>query len=141
MDARVRAIFITPAKGGRPVPLEVVEAVAGGLEGDHHTGQSRRRQVLLMSGEILDELGLQPGAIFENVVVDGLDVMTLQPGKELLLGDAIVSVTIPCDPCVQMDRVRQGLQKELHDRRGMFVKVLTPGAVRVGDSVEIRSGR
>jgi len=135
----VRALFIKREKGGRSIRLQSAHAVEGGLDGDHHTGSTRRRQILLMSGKLLDELRIEPGAISENVVVDGLDVMTLQPGQQLQLGEALVAVTFPCEPCVQMDRVRYGLQDELQSRRGMFVKVIAPGIVRVGDSVEIRA--
>ena len=92
-----------------------------------------------MSGNVLDELRIEPGTISENVVVDGLDVMILKPGQQLQLGEALVAVTVPCEPCVQMDRVRYGLQDELQYRRGMFVKVIVPGIVRVGDSVAIRA--
>jgi MOSC domain-containing protein YiiM len=137
VGATVRALFIKPAKGGRSVPLQSVQAVAGGFDGDHHGGFTKRRQILLMSGSVLDELHLDPGAIYENVVVDGLDVMALKQGQQLQLGEALVSVTIPCDPCMQMDRVRNGLQDALRHRRGMFVKVLAPGTVRVGDRVEL----
>ena len=119
------------------MPLQSVEAVEGGLAGDHHTGVSKRRQILLMSGSILDGLNIEPGAIYENVVVDGLDVMALQEGQQLRLGGALVAVTVPCDPCTQVDRVRRGLQNELQNRRGMFVKVISPGFVRVSDSVEL----
>jgi MOSC domain-containing protein YiiM len=136
MQGSVRAIFIKPAQGQRTVSLPYVKAVEGGFEGDHHTGSSKRRQILLMSGSVLDELGVEPGTIHENVVIDGLDVMTLEKGRQLRLGDAVVSVTIPCEPCVQMDRVRYGLQEALQNRRGMFVKVLVPGMVRVGDRLE-----
>jgi MOSC domain-containing protein YiiM len=136
MQGSVRAIFIKPAQGRRAVSLPYVQAVEGGFEGDHHTGSSKRRQILLMSGSVLDELGVEPGAIHENVVIDGLDVMALEKGRQLRLGDAVVSVTIPCEPCVQMDRVRYGLQESLENRRGMFVKVLVPGMVRVGDRLE-----
>jgi uncharacterized protein YcbX len=136
--ATVRALFIKRVKGGRSEPLQAVRAILGGFEGDRHTGSSKRRQILLMSGGVLDELRLEPGAIFENVVVDGLDVMGLEPGQRLRLGEAVVSVTIPCEPCVQMDRVRYGLQDALQYRRGMFVEVISPGTVCVGDPVEIR---
>jgi MOSC domain-containing protein YiiM len=85
----------------------------------------------------MDELDLEPGAIYENVVIDGLDVMALAEGQQLQLGDVVVSVTIPCDPCIQMDRVRHGLQRELQRRRGMFVKVIVPGTVNVGDPVRV----
>jgi len=137
MQGTVRSIFIKREKGGKSIALESVQAIAGGLDGDHHTGSSRQRQVLLMSGHILDELGVEPGAIYENVVIDGIDVMALHEGQKLRLGDAVVAVTIPCDPCIQMERVRSGLQNALENRRGMFVKVLVPGTVRAGDKVEV----
>lgn len=132
----VRAIFIKPEKGGKAMPLQSVEAVAGGFAGDYHAGASKRRQILLISSSILNELNIEPGAIYENVVVDGLDVMALQEGQQLRLGDALVSVTVPCEPCIQMDRVRRGLQDALQNRRGMFVRVIAPGVVRVRDRVE-----
>jgi MOSC domain-containing protein YiiM len=137
VQATVRAILIKKQKGGPPASLDSVRAVAGGLEGDHHTGFSKKRQILLLSGSVLDELKLAPGSVYENVVVDGIDVMDLQEGQNLRLGDALVTVTIPCEPCVQMERVRQGLQASLQDRRGMFVRVVAEGTVRVGDRVEI----
>ena len=135
MPATVRALFIKRERGGQSIPLESVKALPGGFDGDHHIG-SRRRQILLMSGSVLDELHVVPGDVSENVVVDGMNVMTLKEGQQLQLGEALVSVTIPCDPCIQMDRIRNGLQDDLQHRRGMFVKVLTPGTVRVGDAVE-----
>jgi len=92
----------------------------------------------LVSGNVLDDLNLAPGDIYENIVVDGLDVMTLQEGQQLLLGEVLVAVTMPCEPCVQMERVRRGLQNALQDRRGMFVRVVVPGKVRVGDRVELQ---
>ncbi len=70
-------------------------------------------------------------------VVDGLDVMSFAPGQRVRIGGALFEVTIPCAPCVKMDRVRHGLQQTLVDRRGMFVRVLAAGAVRIGDAVTV----
>jgi MOSC domain-containing protein YiiM len=137
MRGTVRALLVKPKKGATSLPVETVEAQLGGFAGDYHTGSSRQRQILLMSGSILDALDLEPGAIYENVVVDGLDVMGLQEGQQLRLGNAVVSVTVPCEPCIQMNRVRRGLQDMLENRRGMFAKVISPGTVRLSDPVEI----
>jgi len=138
VEATVRAILIKARKGKQSLSVDAVQAVAGGFDGDHHTGTSKRRQILLVSGNVLDELNLAPGDIYENIIVDGMDVMTLQEGQELRLGEALVAVTMPCEPCVQMERVRSGLQSALQDRRGMFVRVVAPGKVRVGDRVELQ---
>jgi len=137
VKATVRSIFVKKEKGRRAVSLDAVEAISGGLTGDRHTGLSRQRQILLISGNVLDELNLEPGSISENVVIDGIDVMRLQEGQSLRLGQALVTVTVPCEPCTQMERVRQGLQTALENRRGMFVRVVEDGTVRVGDQVEI----
>ena len=137
MKGTVRALFVTPEKKARPVCVESVETVGKGFRGDFHSNFANRRQILMISWSVLNELGLEPGEIFENVVVDGLDVMSLSEGLQIRMGGALMEVTIPCEPCSQMDRVRHGLQGALKDRRGMFVKVVTAGVVRVGDPVEV----
>ena len=135
MPGTVRALFVKPEKGATQVPLASVEATPTGFGGDYHSARMARRQVLLISGHVLNELDVEPGVIDENVVVDDLDVMSLTEGQQLRLGEALVAVTTPCEPCLQMDRIRHGLKEALKGRRGMFVKVVSPGAVRVGDSV------
>ena len=135
MRGTIRALFVKRQKGGKSLSLDSAHVTASGLDGDHHAGSSKRRHILLMSGDVLDQLELQPGEIYENAVVDGFDVMSLREGQRLRFGDALVEVTIPCEPCIQMERIRAGLQEELKDRRGMFVRVVEPGTVRVGDLV------
>jgi MOSC domain-containing protein YiiM len=137
MDGRVRALFIKREKGERSEALDAVEVVPAGFAGDHHASHGKRRQILLMSGSVMDELALAPGAIHENVVVDGIDVMALREGQQIRLGQAIVAVTIPCEPCIQMERIRKGLRNALQNRRGMFVKVVAPGLVRISDPVQV----
>ena len=137
MRGTIRALFVKPEKGKASIPLTEVHADDGGLNGDHHKGSSRKRQILLMSGSVMDQFALLPGTLHENVVVDGIDVMALQEGQQLQLGGARVSVTAPCEPCIRMERVRKGLQDALENRRGMFVRVVTPGLVKVDDTVEL----
>ena len=91
MNGTVRALFVKLEKGAKSVPRDSVQAGLGGFDGDHHTENSKRRQILLISGSVIDQLHLQPGNVYENVVVDGLDVMTLREGQRLRLGDALVA--------------------------------------------------
>jgi MOSC domain-containing protein YiiM len=135
MNGTVRALLIKPQKGAKSVLKDSVQATLAGFDGDYHAGVSKRRQIMLLSGAVVDEFNLNPGDIYENVIVDGFDVMQLREGQQVRLGDALVAVTVPCEPCHRMNRVRPGLQDALADRRGMFVKVLEAGTVRVGDPV------
>lgn len=134
-NGMVRALFVKPEKGAKSVSRDFVRVTPSGFDGDHHTGAAKRRQILLVSKSLLEEFDLEPGDMYENAVLDGIDVMSLKEGQQLRLGDALVAVTIRCEPCVQMDRLRPGLKQQLKDRRGMFVKVLEPGIVRIGDPV------
>jgi len=135
MPGIVRALFVKPEKGATLIPLASVDATPTGFGGDYHSRRMARRQILLISGNVLKELAVDPGAIDENVVVDDLDVMSLTEGQQLRLGDALVAVTTPCEPCDHTNRIRHGLKEALKGRRGMFVRVVAPGAVRVGDPV------
>jgi hypothetical protein len=134
MLGRVRSLSVKLQRGAESVFRDEVQVTSGGFEGDYHT-DTRRRQILLLSGSLLDGFNLNPGDLYENAVVDGIDVMSLREGQELRLGTALVAVTIPCEPCSHMERIRPGLQNQLQDCRGMFVRVLEPGIVRVGDTL------
>lgn len=137
MQGTVRALFVVPEKRATPVSVNSVSVTPAGFDGDFHARIGVPRQVLLVSGSVLKELDLAPGAVFENVVVDGIDVMSLAEGQKVKVGEATFEVTIPCEPCVQMDRVRDGLKQALKHRRGMFVRVVKTGTIQVGDTVEI----
>ena len=97
-----------------------------------------KRQVLLIEAETLDGLGLVHGVVRENVTTTGIDLMSLEGGQHLALGDEVVlEITIPCDPCKLMNDIRPGLQDELKGKRGMLARTVTGGVVRIGDTARI----
>ena len=140
--------------------------VAGhGVEGDAHAGatvqhryrkrwrphEPNLRQVHLLHGELLDDLGRRgfrvgPGELGENVLVRGVDLLSLPTGALLHVGDAVLEVTGLRNPCVQLDRFADGLMTALlradadgtvHRLAGVMSVVRTGGDVRVGDPVRV----
>jgi MOSC domain-containing protein YiiM len=93
-----------------------------------------------MEREVLDQLGLRPGDVREQVTVSGLDLNALPLGARLRIGTAVLEVGDPCAPCERMDEVRPGLQQTLEGRRGRFVQVILAGSFAVGDAIAIESG-
>jgi hydroxymethylpyrimidine/phosphomethylpyrimidine kinase len=136
MDGIVRSLFISPRRNAHTAVSEA-KAVATGLSGDRHSDVPNWRQVLLLSVDVLERFGLDPGILSENVLVEGLNVMALRKGQRVRIGEALFEVTIPCEPCSQMEKIRSGLRAELKGHRGMFVKVIEPGTLQVGDIVEV----
>jgi MOSC domain-containing protein YiiM len=136
--ARVEHIFVSVAHKLPMREVEEIQALVGeGLEGCAHARQGSRRQVLLMDGETLDELGVAPGAVKENITTRGLTVASLERGRRLRIGEALLEVTLACEPCRQMAGIRPGLDAELRGRRGMLCRVLQGGRIRRGDAIEV----
>jgi len=67
--------------------------------------------------------------------VEGLDVMSLEPGARLRINDAVLEITSTCEPCFRMDEIRVGLKAELVGRRGMNSTVIRGGGIAVGDEI------
>jgi MOSC domain-containing protein YiiM len=137
-----------------------------GVEGDAHAGitvkhrsrvardpsQPNLRQVHLIHAELHDELrdagfAVSPGQMGENVTTEGVDLLRLPTGARLHLGGAaVVEITGLRNPCAQLDRIQSGLMAATlgRDEHGNLVRkagimgvVLTAGAVRPGDPIEV----
>jgi len=58
-------------------------------------------------------------------------------GSEIQIGEAVLLLYAPRDPCSKMDAVCQGLRElMLNNRQGVLAQVVRSGKIRVGDSIE-----
>jgi MOSC domain-containing protein YiiM len=136
--AKIVGLWTSPArKSGRSDAHERVQAVAGhGFEGCAHANPPKR-EVLFVSREHLDSVNVEPGAVRENLTIEGDDVEKWPIGQQVRAGEALFEITMVCDPCHRMDELRQGLRAELQGKRGMLARVVESGEVAVGDPVEL----
>jgi MOSC domain-containing protein YiiM len=134
--AEIVGIWRAPRRRVPMERLDRVRVVENGLEGCAHA-RAGKRSVLFVAAEDLDDLGVEPGAVRENFTVRGAEVMSWPIGQRLAAGEAEFEVTMVCDPCELMERIRPGLQAELEGRRGMLARVVQTGAVAVGDGVRL----
>lgn len=129
-----------------PDPVPWVRArVGSGLDGDVH-GRARpgsRRQVLLVDASTLAALDLRPGDLREQITVDlpGLDA--LAPGGRLRVGQAVLELTGPREPCTHIGVLLgvpdpRRFQQRLAGMRGQLAMVVAAdgeGLIRVDDPV------
>lgn len=108
-----------------------------GLEDCAHAQPGGRDQMLFVSAGHLRAVGVEPGAIRENVTVEGADVQEWQVGQRIAAGEAVFEVTLECEPCHRMDELRPGLREELLSRRGMLARVVEGGEIAVGDEIRL----
>jgi MOSC domain-containing protein YiiM len=157
-SAIVTQVSISP--GGVPkraIPQGSVGllGVAGDVQKHTKYHGGPQQALLLICQEGLDELTalgftVFPGALGENLTIQGLDRRALRLGDQLRIGNTVrIEITKMREPCSQLDPYGAGIQKHLYDAQvrngdpssprwglgGFYCKVLTPGDVRAGDSV------
>lgn len=142
MAGRVVSINISEEKGTKKSPAEEAELVCeSGLLGDAHAGPWHR-QVSLLAEESVDKirlpgLTLRPGDFAENITTRGIDLHSLPVGTRLQIGAAIVEVTQIGKECHLGCEIRRLVGDCVMPREGIFARVLKPGTIRPGDSIEI----
>jgi len=131
-------LFQALAHGERVSEFEEVSAVENrGFQDCIHGRTGSRRQVLLMDLETLEELGIPPGSVKENITTRGIGLGGLAEGQRLRAGEVLLEITVPCTPCGHMDEIREGLKEALRGRRGVLCRVLQTGRIRRGDPIEV----
>ena len=122
---------------------QIAGRVGGGLVGDSHEGRVTRA-VLVVDRSTLDDLGLSPGDLREQITLAGLPgVTSLTPGTELRIGGLVLRVNGPCEPCTHIGGLLgvpdpEDLRRSLVGRRGVVCTVVAAeGTARVGYGVDI----
>ena len=114
-----------------------LSAVEGkGLSGDAAFGTARR-QVLVIDADTLAAFDLAPGAVRENVTVEGIQLHGIRRGARLHFGEVVLLISGDCTPCAYIDSLRPGLRKAMAGRRGVLAQVERGGTLAVGSPVRI----
>lgn len=154
MAARVHRINVNPEGGVPKHRVAATRLLQGGVEGDqqrdlrYHGGP--RRAVCLFSLEKLRALAQEghsvgPGALGENLTIEGLDWDVVRPGTRFAVGEAVIEITKDAPPCKTLvecfsggDFTRVSAKKHPGWSR-LYASVLREGMVKEGDSVvEVR---
>ena len=151
---RGRVVQISVSNGGVPkTAVPVARITEDGVEGDRqrnlevHGGPERA--VCLFSMERIRDLQAEghtvvPGALGENVTIEGIDWDAVLPKSRVLLGEEVaLEVTRYTSPCINIKSSFHGgdysrvSQKRHAGWSRVYARVLVPGTVRAGDDVRV----
>jgi len=139
MPATVVALHASTADRAPLTVLQRATAVENrGIEGDRHSLPGNRRALLVVEQEVLEQFGLDPGEVREQITVRGLGLAALASGSRLEIGDAVLEVAGPCAPCERMEELQPGLQERIDGKRGRFVRVVQGGSFAPGDPIAVK---
>jgi MOSC domain-containing protein YiiM len=150
---RGRIVQINVSPGGvpkRPVPRARVTRLGidgdGHLDTEHHGGPDRA--LCLFSMEQIEALQaeghpVEPGALGENLTIEGLAWAAVQPDAFFRLGaEVLVQITRFASPCASVRAAfLDGAYSRISERRHpgwsrVYARVLVPGEIAAGDGVE-----
>jgi MOSC domain-containing protein YiiM len=144
---------INTSRGGVPkMPVLEAQVTGEGIVGDvqrdlrYHGGP--QRAVSLYSLDLIADLQreghpITVGAAGENLTVSGLDWSLLVPGRDVYVGDVVLSVTGYASPC---ENIRRSFKDEDFTRISqkvhpgwsrVYCQVLVSGSIRPGDPVRV----
>lgn len=152
--AHARIVQISVSPGGVPkLPIPAARVTELGLEGDlhrdmeHHGGPERALCLFALEQiRVLQAEGhnVSPGAIGENLTVEGLDWERVTPGSRLELGAGVlIEVTRYTSPCFNIKKnfadgdFSRVSQKRHPGSSRVYARVLRAGMIRQGDTVRL----
>ena len=114
-----------------------------GIDGDAHAGDWHR-QVSLLAGESIDNVKevlptLKNGAFAENIITRGIDLMMLNIGDRLQVGDSVVlEVTQIGKECHNNGcAIKKATGDCIMPREGIFARVIQGGEIFKDLSINI----
>jgi MOSC domain-containing protein YiiM len=134
--AYVEAVCLSHKKGIVKKEQDQVETRKNwGIEGDAHAGDWHR-QISLLAGESIDGVKevlptLKNGAFAENIITRGLDLISLQIGERLQIGeDVVLEITQIGKECHNSGcAIKKATGDCIMPREGIFARVITGGVL------------
>jgi MOSC domain-containing protein YiiM len=148
-------VQVSVSPGGVPKrPVPSARVTIEGLEGDGHRDREHHggpeRAVCIYAMELIEALRMEghpviPGALGENLTLEGLDWTALVPETCLLVGNVVLQVTRYTSPCVNITAsFERGDYARISQKRHpgwsrVYARVLRPGTIHPGDPVRLVS--
>lgn len=140
--AIVKAVCISEKRGTRKLQVPSIKVkIDHGIVGDAHAG-NWHRQISLLAEESIEKLRecgiqLEPGVFAENIVTEGIDLVSLQVGIRLRVGNAELKITQIGKECHNDCEIKRTAGRCVMPTEGVFAVVLSEGEIFPGDLIEI----
>ena len=143
----ITAVCISEKTGMRKKNVGEGMLIEGfGIEKDAHAKTDTHRQVSFLAQESIKKmqdmgLDVHSGDFAENITTTGVDLLDLPLGTKVRLGDsALLEITQHGKECHSPCAIYHQAGTCVMPTEGIFGKVLTGGAIKVGDPVTVIDG-
>lgn len=143
MRGILHSICISPQRGQLKSEVSEARLIKNhGIENDGHAGDWGRQVTCLNYASVVrvnQEKGLNvgPGGYAENLLIDGIDLVAVEVGGKLRIGQDVVLQVSQIGKEDHPSVVTRTLGVTLLPYEGLFCRVLEGGSIHPGDAVEV----
>ena len=137
--AKIRSLAVNMGKQKEMKYEEKIRIIEKfGIEGDRFSSYNDLRQIMIVDGNLYDLHQLKKGVLRENILIDDLDINSLEQGNILSINGSIrLRVTLVKDACASASYNDPEVIKKLQGNMYAFVTPLEDGFISINDKVEI----
>lgn len=138
---KTKALCINKDKGRKFQVDSITLLKDTGVKGDFHA-KGGERQVSLLASKSIEAmrkkgLKLDNGAFGENIVTEGIDLMSLKIGQRIKIGEAELEITRIGKECQERCSIYYSAGDCVMPKEGVFAKVVTGGIIKPGDKIDV----
>lgn len=135
---KVIAVCISPKRGTVKQNVGNIHLIKDyGIEHDAHAGNWHRQVSLLSYQRICDfnkkGANVEAGAFGENIIVEGIDFVSLSVGTIMKCNDVVLELTQIGKECHSHCEIYKRMGECIMPKQGVFAKVLHGGDIQIGD--------
>ncbi len=137
--AKIRSLAVNMGKQKEMKYEERIRIIEKfGIEGDRFSSYNDLRQIMIVDGNLYDLHQLKKGVLRENILIDDLDINSLEEGNIIIINGSIrLRVTLVKDACASASYNDPEVIKKLQGNMYAFVTPLEDGFISINDKVEI----
>lgn len=138
---KIVSINISEKKGTVKLPVKsALMKEDYGIIGDAHAGDTIR-QISLLDSESINKakeqgISVDMGDFAENITTEGIELLSLNVGDRLIVGNGILEITQIGKKCHQMCEVGRRVGDCIMPKRGIFAKVIKGASISAGDPIK-----
>jgi MOSC domain-containing protein YiiM len=139
---KLHSICIAPERGQLKYEVETAQVNEWGIEKDGHAGPWGRQVTCLDWASVQKvnqekNMNIGPGQFAENLLIEGIDLKSMQVGEKLKIGSDVVLEITQIGKEDHPSVVTRTLGITLLPYEGLFCRVVAGGMIKKGDTVEV----